>query len=352
MLKVVRSEVVTQHVHAGESVTLHKEVLCLQTENPLWVVRKHLPSGASKASVVLVHGFAQNRYSWHTSIRSMSAWLAQQGFDVYNLELRGHGRSKNEGRSRPADLQQYIDDLISIAKALPDSAYWIGHSLGAAVIYGAAATMRPLRCKGAIGVAGVFRFATHNIAMRTLCGATEHLAKLPLLKNIQIHTKNSGLLFSQLYRFLNAIGYVLPVSGWWPDTIERELVEERLTVGFDWLSVPIWKDMCFIAKNKRFLYEQEWSETDVPVLVLLGDRDHFLFVQDGRPAYTLARSVHRKLVIFDDYHHQHHWGHLDIVLGKDAPKFVWPEIQRWIEEIEAHNTSGNASSSAARSSAN
>ena len=26
--------------------------------------------------VVLVHGFAQNRYTWHSTRRSMSAWLA------------------------------------------------------------------------------------------------------------------------------------------------------------------------------------------------------------------------------------------------------------------------------------
>ena len=107
-----------------------------------------------------------------------------------------------------------------------------------------------------------------------------------------------------------------------------------------------------MAKNKRFLYEKEWSETNVPVLVLLGDRDHFLFVQDGRPAYTLAQSPQRKLIIFDDYHHQHHWGHLDIVLGTDAPRFVWTEIQLWIEQVENHNTSGKASNSAAKSSAN
>ena len=41
--------------------------------------------------------------------------------------------------------------------------------------------------------------------------------------------------------------------------------------GFDWLSVPIWKDMCSIAKEGRFLYEDEWKQTDVPLLVGFND---------------------------------------------------------------------------------
>lgn len=332
MLECVHSETVTQHIHQGESVSLHKEILRLNSDPPLWMVRKHRTNGPTKAAIILVHGFAQNRYSWHNSVRSMSAWLAQQGYDVYNLELRGHGRSRTEGQMVTGGFQDYIDDLITTANALPP-AYWIGHSLGGAVIYGAAATMRPLRCLGVIGMGGVFHFASNNIAMKTLCSVTRRVSSFPLIQQASLKTKLSGSFFNRLFTFTNNIGYILPVSGWWPDTVEEELVHERLQQGFDWLSVPIWKEMCFIAKNQRFIYEEEWMKTDIPVLVLLGDKDHFLWPRDGAPAYHLSPSKHRKMVVFDNFHHQHHWGHLDIVLGKDAPEYVWPTISDWMDSI-------------------
>jgi polyhydroxyalkanoate synthase subunit PhaC len=350
LIECIHKETVTQRIHLDNYVDLHKEILRVNCSTPLWLVRKHLIGGPQKAAVILVHGFAQNRYSWHTSTRSMSAWLAQKGYDVYNLELRGHGRSRNEGQAVNTGFQDYIDDLINVAMVLP-KAYWIGHSLGAAVIYGAAAKMRPLQCLGVIGMGGVFHFASNNLAMRLLCSVTRRITTLPIVQHAHIKTKHSSSLLNRIYPLTNNIGYILPVSGWWPDTIEEELIQERMLIGFDWLSVPIWKDMCFMAKHNQFLYEDEWKKTDVPTLVLLGDKDHFLRREDGEPAYQLSPSNHKKLIIFDDYHHSHHWGHLDIVLGKDAPTYVWPTIIEWIESLP-HNSSGIAFNSEAKSSAN
>jgi polyhydroxyalkanoate synthase subunit PhaC len=331
-LESISIELINQRIHHDDYVTLQEEILKLHCETPLWMTRKHLPDGPTKTPILLVHGFAQNRFSWHNSIRSMSAWLAQQGHDVYNLELRGHGKSRESAST--GGFQDYIEDVIAVANALPEPAFWIGHSLGGGVLYGAAATMRPLRCRGVIGMGAVFHFGSNNPAMRMLCSITRRLTTIPVFNNVRFHTKPSGNFFNHIFTVTNNIGYILPVSGWWPNTVEEALVKERLEKGFDWLSVPIWKDMCFIAKNKRFIYEQEWSETDIPVLVLLGDRDHFLWPRDGKPAYNLSPSKYRKMVVFDDYHHQHHWGHLDLVLGKDAPTYVWPTITNWITSIE------------------
>ena len=92
---VESDEVVEQLAVPGELVRVRKQHLRL--DGRLALVRKVLPCGGGPP-VVLVHGFAQNRYTWHSSGRSMSAWLAAQGFDVYVLELRGHGRC--DGRRR------------------------------------------------------------------------------------------------------------------------------------------------------------------------------------------------------------------------------------------------------------
>ena len=46
---------------------------------PLGMVRKRQVSGQTRAAVLLVHGFGQNRYVWHCTKRSFSTYLAAEG---------------------------------------------------------------------------------------------------------------------------------------------------------------------------------------------------------------------------------------------------------------------------------
>ena len=91
-MKRLSREIVEQCVEGDTTSEFAKEIWQFGSGIPLACVRKTRVEGPSKGPVVLVHGFAQNRYSWHTSRRSMVNWLALKGWDVYNLELRGHGR--------------------------------------------------------------------------------------------------------------------------------------------------------------------------------------------------------------------------------------------------------------------
>ena len=90
---------VEQRVHGSERLHLTKGVVsaALPGGGSLALVRKRLPGLEPRAAVVLLHGFGQNRYTWHLDSRSFSAYLAGRGLDVFNLELRGHGRSRGLG---------------------------------------------------------------------------------------------------------------------------------------------------------------------------------------------------------------------------------------------------------------
>ncbi len=336
MVEIVWSGEVEQVTHGDARVRLHKEVVKLAGELPLALVRKHLPGGPTLPPVMLVHGFAQNRYSWHSSKRSISAWLAAKGHDVWNLELRGHGRSREagQGAERFAD---YVTDALRASEALPGPAFWIGHSLGGAVLYGAStrtvtqgadrAGVRPL---GVIGIGALFRFGQANPAMAMLTRATHALRELPIMGRFQVRTQLAGQLIGKLYGLSDATGYAVPLSGWWPGSLEPEILQERLRDGFDWTSVTVWQEMSRWAAEGRVDFEDAWTRTDLPLLVLLGDRDHLLPPQDGRAAYDLSGSQDKTLRIFDDWHDEVHWGHLDLVLGKKAPDHVWPVLAAWM----------------------
>lgn len=266
----------------------------------------------------------------------MSAWLAERGFDVWNLELRGHGRSRmlapgSVGAERFAD---YVEDVHRAADVLPGRAFWVGHSLGGAALYGAA-SQKPEAARGVIGIGALYHFAQANRFLKLL-GTLTHLMSRPQpvgapAGRVQVRSRLAGQILGRLYSISDIAGYAFPISGWWPGSIEPELLQERLEKGFDWTSVKVWQEMSRWAATGSFEYEDGWRTADVPLLVTLGDEDHLLPPDDGRLAYTRSGSSDKTLHVFDDYNNEVHWGHLDLVLGTHAPRHVWPVLADWME---------------------
>ena len=218
--EVVEESIVEQTTVPGESARLLKSRLRLGSR--LSVVRKRLP-GVEGPPVVLVHGFAQNRYTWHSSHRSMSAWLASQGLDVYTIDLRGHGNSRESGS--PTRFADYVDDAAELAEALGQPAFWVGHSLGGAVAY-ALATQAPVR--GVVGIGAIYHFAQHNRVVNWLTRAS-HLARARgVFGALSVRTRLAGRVMGRLYGISDIAGYAFPVSGWAPGSLEPELLAERL----------------------------------------------------------------------------------------------------------------------------
>ncbi len=331
--EVLEDHVVDQVFDRERSVSVRKQRVVLPGDVPLAAVRKTLPQGPDKPPVLLVHGFAQNRYSWHTSRRSMSTWLAAQGWDVWNLELRGHGRSRGLADQAHVGLgaesfEDYVHDVARVAEVLGRRTFLMGHSLGGAACY-AAATRVPVA--GVVGIGALFGFGRHNWALGLLARVTHRLAPLIRASNLTVRTKAAGHVVGRLYQATDIAGYTFPISGWWPGSVERELLHERLVRGFDWTSVTVWLEMCRWYAEQRFDHQDAWAATDVPVAVVVGDRDHLMPLGDARAAYDLSGSSDKVLKLFEPYDHAVHWGHLDLILGRHAPAHTWTWIDAWLK---------------------
>ena len=75
------------------------------------------PLGASRRRfpVLLCHGLGANRCSFDLgSDPSLAVYLARLGFDVWCLELRGHGRSDRPGLFSPRHFGWSFDDYLHI----------------------------------------------------------------------------------------------------------------------------------------------------------------------------------------------------------------------------------------------
>jgi polyhydroxyalkanoate synthase subunit PhaC len=164
-MKLLSKETVAQRVTPGRIGWFRKELIEVRGPEPLAVVRKRRldghghgaahAEGETLAPIILVHGFGQNRYAWHIPERSMSNYLAELGFDVFNVDLRGHGRSALLGAERSRGVDDYIrGDLPAVIDrvlALTGHArvFMMGHSLGG-LCAAAAAARQPERVAGVI----------------------------------------------------------------------------------------------------------------------------------------------------------------------------------------------------------
>jgi acylglycerol lipase len=92
-----------------------------------------LPEGPSKAVVALVHGFTEHsgRYA------KLAGDLNGQGYAVYAVDLRGHGRSAGS-RCFVRSFDQYLDDLAALMEWVDRREpqrplFLLGHSMGGTI---------------------------------------------------------------------------------------------------------------------------------------------------------------------------------------------------------------------------
>ncbi|MBI2358323.1 MAG: alpha/beta fold hydrolase, partial [Deltaproteobacteria bacterium] len=120
------------------AVTTEKFELALERLRPGNTVRYRVP-------VVLSHGFFVNNLFLNLDEEySLGRYLAREGFDVWNLSLRGIGRSLDPLKGGPKSwtLDDMIDkDLSAVIRYVREESRsakvrWIGYDMGALLAYG------------------------------------------------------------------------------------------------------------------------------------------------------------------------------------------------------------------------
>jgi pimeloyl-ACP methyl ester carboxylesterase len=337
---ILYGRTIEQIVDRRERAAFVKELVVTSGKIPLAMVRKRLADngGGTHAPVLLVHGFGQNRYAWHLPARSLANYLACAGYDVFNLDLRGHGRSRHFGARGPRSVDDYVtEDLPAAVEEIAlhtnkRPTFLVGHSLGGLVGYAAAPQL-----SGAIaGVASIgspYHLTRGSLSLTGISVFFEAMrrARVPHF-DIHVPIYPVSVFMRTIRRVADSPFYPVPLRGWHAGSMEAHVLEQHLRLAFDRFAISELRNMFEWAAQKRFGaakdYAARFEKMDVPLLVIAGANDDLAPPAGVRPAYEKSRSK-------DKTYKSVPLGHIDMLVGRDAPLSTWPLVSSWIQKRAA-----------------
>jgi pimeloyl-ACP methyl ester carboxylesterase len=357
---ILHSSTVEQTIDRDERALFHKELVIVRAASepdpsarpkpprpgsvlpdegvPLAMIRKRVPRQARTiASVVLVHGYGQNRYAWHLPSRSLFNYLAKAGFDVFNLELRGHGRSRHLGAHPPRHVSTYVEhDLPAAIEEVQRLSgdrpvFLVGHSLGGLVSYATAAKLGR-KIAGVATLGSPYQFTKGSLALRAV-------GSLMLAVDQRVHLGHGALDLKPLSEtmrllrgFIESPIFPLPIRGFAPKSLEPTVLGQHMALAMDVGSVAVMRNMFLSAAEARrgghclgelTGYADEFESLDLPLLVVAGTLDDLAPPASVEPAYLRSHSSDKTYRAFPR-------GHMDLLVGKDCPQTIWPLLLSWL----------------------
>ncbi len=296
-----------------------------------------------KEPVLLVHGFASNRFTWSlASDRSFATFLFDKGYDVWIAELRGSGDSDGSTAftDRKPDynfdtfLKMDIPALINYVKftTQKEQVTYVGHSLGAMLGYAYLGTNPDGGgVKNLIALSGAANMRDRNSAIDFLIKLKGMFALTPKIYGELIAQSNA-----------NNIG--------WTDTRfdalmwNNEAINPRALSMFAYNAVsnfPVtmldqttdWVDSGqFRSADKTLNYEELLPQISVPCFIGTGKVDAMATPREVKATFDKIGVKDKELKIFGtangfavDY------GHVDLVTGDRVMTEVFPAIYAWLE---------------------
>lgn len=304
--------------------------------------RFRLNEGAQHpAPVILIPGLLVNSHFLDMGHdQSLAQYLAEAGFDVWNVSLRGTGRSLNPlgWGDKPWNLDDMIsDDLPALVdyilrESRQPRALIVGYELGGLLAFGYLVKNPQAPVAGLVALAAPIIFdSPEQEPLQTLLDLESYprLKKFLLYLNVPLLGKLAIPLSPKLQKvFYN------------PEHMEQQVVQEMLETSLVKINPGVLTHLAkmirqgeFVSTKDDFNYRKALSRLSVPLLLIGGAADPIAPPAVLRKTYSEIASEDRELMIFwsgsdDD---DTPYGHFDLVLGKGAKDVVFPLIKDWLQ---------------------
>lgn len=338
-------------INNGETVEYYRKIHEVTTEDGMnLIMTQKLPVDKKpRGFVMLVHGLGQNRYTWTLTKRSFENFLIDKGFSTFNIELRGHGLSRANGSDHPETYETYLNyDMPAFIDAIYNITgkkkfFYVGHSLGGSISYCIGSKFQD-KLAGIISIGGPFHMAEGNRLLKSVA-----LIGVAVGKVYPFKKRQPDVFYIDYIGILTAMGLKdimdsawfkrVPLQLWHPGSIEDDILTERITKGFDRTSFNVVKYFFQWGARGRFLsscgsinFKDRIKDLNIPILFVNGDVDYGVPEKAVRRAYDLASTEDKTFKTFGGEKNDLHWGHCDLICGKDAPDVTWPYMFNWMEK--------------------
>ncbi len=308
--------------------------------------KKHRSS--KKYPVLLIHGFGTNHYNmdFPDPHYSLAKYLHRNGYDVWVAELRGAGKSHPQGllhqcmaKLKPGwDYDDYVyGDLPAIVatiqrKTKRKKLHWAGHSLGGTLVYSAIETLGNDVCASATTLGSAMSASAKIGFIKLLLSFDPLIKKMPFLP-----AKRLAQLSSPLGRWIapleNNFYYAI-------DNVDLNIMRLGMRHAVEDISTPLflqihdwYKNNHFRSRDNSFSYRDNLKKIQSPFLICAGSVDGLTPIPDVIYAYHQIRSKKKAFIVFGkEYGCRTEYGHIDLLLGKNAPHDVYPAIGHWMDE--------------------
>lgn len=340
-------------------------------DNLMIALTRYLPfRDANEAvPVALLPGITESRRAFDVDMRhSLARSLARDGFDVWTVEFRGRGLSDIPNGPTPLYGPWSCDDFIHydtvaafdyIHDTTGRDLFTLGYSEGGLVMTGYLETEDPGIVRGMIGLApSVVMGATNEepiSAFPPIQYAMSFLAPFAVILPddllIPLHSITS--FFWSILVLLDLDEEVNELDVWsllWnPENMDDRIINELMfkvpwtfttneikqySAGasyFNRQGTGSFPGSDWEIEHGPFNYARNLSLIDIPALIIAGGGDQMVPEANARFVYDNISSTDRTMRTFSvDNGDSHDYGHLDLSIGLNAPREVYPLISDWL----------------------
>ncbi|NLX07060.1 MAG: alpha/beta hydrolase [Phycisphaerae bacterium] len=325
----------------------------------------------AKDPVILCHGLSHNNSYWDVaSSVSLARHLQRSGYDVWNVSLRGTGQSTkpklnqlkqlfrlNVSVFNPAGLVNRQPALLRMNWTVDDhihydlpavidyvrrttghrQVHWIGHSMGAMVMFAHLATGDPSAINSFVGVSGpmllvrpgndVYELMAQQadfVRIGNLAAGTNFRAVVGTLTGSLSNTKIDEL-------FMNDRNVDTGVLHAFYYTCEEDISPGQLDQLIRYL-----KTGHFHSYDGKIDYTALVEKIETPTFQLVGQLDNMIDPGCAKVIHERLASADKRFRMFGTINgHAANYGHDDIILGRHAAADVFPEITAWLNDHPA-----------------
>ncbi len=330
----------------SERATPHADAVVYAQANDgvrLALHRYHARGTPRSHAVVLCHGLAANHFAFDIAHEvSLARHLAQRGYEVFAVELRGHGQS-----DRPKPLLWAFDDyllrdlpaLLRVASGAVHGrpVHYVGHSMGGLLIYAHLALGKSSDLRSAVTVGSSLDYSVGASGFHRLAPLSRLLQHIPAVP-VHLVARASSRIASRISPFER--------FNVWSSNVHPEHWRRVCQHGFHPVAPPVMMQLAsalgpggLASQDGSRAYFSNLHEARAPVLALAGDMDRQCSPEAAEHTLSALGSPIRRLAMFGPaYGHADHYGHFDLLIGRRAKSEVFPVIDAWLDGHDSLET--------------